>query len=62
MNIIESLCSLPSSSIVYPEMSCHNLLSHFQRFSVDSDKLDLLKGILTELEPKSKTKESAKVA
>ncbi|CAL1265978.1 unnamed protein product [Larinioides sclopetarius] len=41
-NIVECLCTLSNSSIVAPVIPCVNLLSHFQRFPVDKDKLDLL--------------------
>ncbi|GFY64162.1 protein PAT1 homolog 1 [Trichonephila inaurata madagascariensis] len=40
--IVESLCNLSNSSIAVPVIPCMNLLSHFERFAVDKDKLDLL--------------------
>ncbi|KAG8178303.1 hypothetical protein JTE90_026274 [Oedothorax gibbosus] len=62
LNIVDSLSSLPASSMVFPDISCHSLLSHFQRFIESSDKLDLLKEKLLELESKSKPKEPLKDA
>ncbi|GIY77920.1 protein PAT1 homolog 1 [Caerostris darwini] len=41
--IAEYLCIIPNSSIVTPLVPCGNLLSHFERFGVDNDKLDLLR-------------------
>ncbi|PRD38275.1 UNVERIFIED_CONTAM: Patl1 [Trichonephila clavipes] len=40
--IVESLCNLSNSLIAVPVIPCMNLLSHFERFAVDKDKLDLL--------------------
>ncbi|KAF8764462.1 Protein PAT1 like protein [Argiope bruennichi] len=41
-NIVECLCTVSNSSLAAPVIPCINLLSHFQRFPVDKDKLDLL--------------------
>ncbi|GFU15463.1 protein PAT1 homolog 1 [Nephila pilipes] len=40
--VVESLCNLPNSSIAVPVIPCGNLLSHFERFAIDKDKLDML--------------------
>lgn len=40
--VVENLCNLSNSLIAVPVIPCMNLLSHFQRFAIDKDKLDLL--------------------